>query len=164
MISVRCTSGFSQTERSVERPTTRPGARIVPLLLVLEAALPSRLVSVRNSSLNATQLVGVGCLADSRAEPLCQGVASRTCTASSQLSQPLTSADRRPYITALRKLAPRYGFGFVDGWHKVGRRFWPGVQAAAYLSSTSPAGAAGDGDHGERSSRRLAATPRVRQS
>jgi hypothetical protein len=39
------------------------------------------------------------------------------------------------YITALRELAPRYGFGFVDGWHKVNRRFWPGVQAAAYLSS-----------------------------
>jgi hypothetical protein len=39
------------------------------------------------------------------------------------------------YITALREMAPRYGFGFVDGWHKIGRRFWPGVQAAAYLSS-----------------------------
>jgi hypothetical protein len=39
------------------------------------------------------------------------------------------------YITALKELAPRYGFGFVDGWHKVGRRFWPGVQAAAYLST-----------------------------
>jgi hypothetical protein len=39
------------------------------------------------------------------------------------------------YITALRELAPRYGFGFVDGWHKIGRKFWPGVQAAAYLSS-----------------------------
>jgi hypothetical protein len=38
------------------------------------------------------------------------------------------------YITALRELAPRYGFGFVDGWHKVGRKFWPSVQAAAYLS------------------------------
>jgi hypothetical protein len=38
------------------------------------------------------------------------------------------------YISALRDMAPRYGFGFVDGWHKVGRRFWPGVQAAAYLS------------------------------
>ena len=36
---------------------------------------------------------------------------------------------------ALRELAPRYGFGFVDGWHKVGRRFWPGDQAGAYLSS-----------------------------
>ena len=23
----------------------------------------------------------------------------------------------------------------MDGWHKVGRKFWPGVQAAAYLSS-----------------------------
>jgi hypothetical protein len=41
----------------------------------------------------------------------------------------------KAYITALRDLAPAYGFGFVDGWHKVGRRFWPGVQAAAYLSS-----------------------------
>jgi hypothetical protein len=39
------------------------------------------------------------------------------------------------YINALGELAPRYGFGFVDGWHKVGRKFWPGVQAAAYLSS-----------------------------
>jgi hypothetical protein len=39
------------------------------------------------------------------------------------------------YINALRELAPRYGFGFVDGWHKVSRKFWPGVQAAAYLSS-----------------------------
>jgi hypothetical protein len=39
------------------------------------------------------------------------------------------------YITALREMAPRYGFGFVDGWHKIGRKFWPGVQAAAYLSS-----------------------------
>jgi len=39
------------------------------------------------------------------------------------------------YVNALCELAPRYGFGFVDGWHKVGRKFWPGVQAAAYLSS-----------------------------
>jgi hypothetical protein len=39
------------------------------------------------------------------------------------------------YIDALRNLAPKYGFGFVDGWHKIGRRLWPGVQAAAYLSS-----------------------------
>jgi hypothetical protein len=39
------------------------------------------------------------------------------------------------YVTALREMAPRYGFGFVDGWHKIGRKFWPGVQAAAYLSS-----------------------------
>jgi hypothetical protein len=38
-------------------------------------------------------------------------------------------------VTALRDMAPRYGLGFVDGWHKVGRKFWPGVQAAAYLSS-----------------------------
>ena len=39
------------------------------------------------------------------------------------------------YVTALRQMAPRYGFGFVDGWDKIGRRFWPGEQAAAYLSS-----------------------------
>jgi hypothetical protein len=39
------------------------------------------------------------------------------------------------YVTALREIAPRYGFGFVDGWEKIGRKFWPGVQAAAYLSS-----------------------------
>jgi hypothetical protein len=31
-------------------------------------------------------------------------------------------------------MAPRYGFGFVDGWHKIERKFWPGVQAGAYLS------------------------------
>jgi len=30
------------------------------------------------------------------------------------------------YVTALCEMAPRYGFGFVDGWHKVGRKFWPG--------------------------------------
>jgi hypothetical protein len=29
------------------------------------------------------------------------------------------------YIDALRQLAARYGFGFVDGWQKVGRRCWP---------------------------------------
>jgi hypothetical protein len=39
------------------------------------------------------------------------------------------------YISALREMSSRYGFGFVDGWHKIGRRFWPGIQAAAYLSS-----------------------------
>lgn len=32
-------------------------------------------------------------------------------------------------------MAPRSGFGFVDGWEKVARRFWPGDQAGAYLSS-----------------------------
>lgn len=41
----------------------------------------------------------------------------------------------KAYLTSLREMAPRYGFGFVDGWEKVGRRYWPGVQAAAYLSS-----------------------------
>jgi hypothetical protein len=34
----------------------------------------------------------------------------------------------------LRELAPRYGFGFVDGWEKIGRKFWPGEQAGWYLS------------------------------
>jgi hypothetical protein len=23
----------------------------------------------------------------------------------------------------------------VDGWHKIGRKFWPGTHAGAYLSS-----------------------------
>lgn len=32
------------------------------------------------------------------------------------------------YVTSLREMAPRYRFGFVDGWHKVGRKFWPGVE------------------------------------
>jgi hypothetical protein len=39
------------------------------------------------------------------------------------------------YVAALSELAPRYGFGFVDGWQKIGRKFWPGDQAGAYLSS-----------------------------
>jgi hypothetical protein len=39
------------------------------------------------------------------------------------------------YVAALCELSSRYGFGFVDGWQKIGRKFWPGVQAAAYLSS-----------------------------
>lgn len=42
----------------------------------------------------------------------------------------------KAYVTALSELAPRYGFGYVDRWwEKAGRKFWPGVQAAAYLSS-----------------------------
>jgi hypothetical protein len=41
----------------------------------------------------------------------------------------------REYVTALRELAASKGFGFVDGWHKVGRKVWPGEQAGAYLSS-----------------------------
>jgi hypothetical protein len=39
------------------------------------------------------------------------------------------------YIEALRAMAQSKGFGFVDGWHKVGRKLWPGEQAGAYLSS-----------------------------
>src|SRR6516164_6127158 len=51
------------------------------------------------------------------------------------VAEPGDVAWAKEYIGALRELAPRYGFGFVDGWHKVGRRFWPGDQAGAYLSS-----------------------------
>jgi len=51
------------------------------------------------------------------------------------VSTPDELAWAQSYVTALRELAPRYGFGFVDGWHKIRRKFWPGVQAAAYLSS-----------------------------
>jgi hypothetical protein len=40
----------------------------------------------------------------------------------------------REYVTALRAMATRYGFGYVDGWHKVGRKLWPGEEAGAYLS------------------------------
>jgi hypothetical protein len=48
---------------------------------------------------------------------------------------PAELAWARAYVEALTDLAPTHGFGFVDGWHKIGRRFWPGMQAAAYLSS-----------------------------
>lgn len=51
------------------------------------------------------------------------------------VESPAHVAWAKAYVTALRELAPRYGFGFVDGWEKIGRKFWPGVQAAAYLSS-----------------------------
>jgi hypothetical protein len=47
------------------------------------------------------------------------------------------------YVTALKELAPRYGFGFVDGWQKIGRRFWPGDQAGAYLSGYFVSGKGG---------------------
>jgi hypothetical protein len=48
---------------------------------------------------------------------------------------PVERAWAQAYVTALREMAPRYGFGFVDGWDKIGRKFWPGNQAGAYLSS-----------------------------
>jgi hypothetical protein len=51
------------------------------------------------------------------------------------VSTPAELAWARAYVTALRELAPRYGFGFVDGWEKISRKFWPGDQAGAYLSS-----------------------------
>jgi len=38
-------------------------------------------------------------------------------------------------VNALRDLAPSKGFGFVDGWQTISRKFWPGDQAGAYLSS-----------------------------
>jgi hypothetical protein len=50
-------------------------------------------------------------------------------------AQPVEVVWAESYIGALRELAPRYGFGYVDGWQKVGRRFWPGDQAGKYLSS-----------------------------
>jgi hypothetical protein len=51
------------------------------------------------------------------------------------VSTPTELAWARAYVTALENMAPRYGFGFVDGWGKIGRKFWPGDQAGAYLSS-----------------------------
>jgi hypothetical protein len=40
----------------------------------------------------------------------------------------------KAYVEALSELAPRYGFGHVDRWQKISRKFWPGDQAGAYLS------------------------------
>jgi hypothetical protein len=51
------------------------------------------------------------------------------------VGSPAELAWAKAYVDALRELAPAKGFGFVDGWHKVGRKFWPGDQAGAYLSS-----------------------------
>ncbi len=51
------------------------------------------------------------------------------------VSEPIERRWAEAYLTALAELAPRYGFGFVDGWAKLSRKFWPGEQAAAYLSS-----------------------------
>ena len=51
------------------------------------------------------------------------------------VATPAERAWAEAYVTALGDMAGRYGFGFVDGWEKIGRKFWPGVQAGAYLSS-----------------------------
>ena len=59
----------------------------------------------------------------------------RTCMGVIAVSTPTERAWAKSYVTALRDLAPRKGFGFVDGWHKIGRKLWPGEQAGAYLSS-----------------------------
>jgi hypothetical protein len=48
---------------------------------------------------------------------------------------PAERAWAEAYLHALAALASRYGFGFVDGWEKLSRKFWPGEQAGAYLSS-----------------------------
>jgi predicted nucleic acid-binding Zn ribbon protein len=48
---------------------------------------------------------------------------------------PAERAWAKAYVEALADLAPRYGFGYVDGWHKIGRKFWPGEQAARYLAA-----------------------------
>jgi len=50
------------------------------------------------------------------------------------VGQPAELAWAKAYVEALAELAPRYGFGFVDGWEKISRKFWPGGQAGAYLS------------------------------
>ena len=44
------------------------------------------------------------------------------------VAAPAEHAWAEAYVTALQEMAPRYGFGFVDGWAKIGRRFWPGDQ------------------------------------
>lgn len=51
------------------------------------------------------------------------------------VGQPAELAWAKAYVEALAALAPRYGFGFVDGWEKISRKLWPGGQAGAYLSS-----------------------------
>jgi hypothetical protein len=51
------------------------------------------------------------------------------------VSTPAERTWAEAYVRALSAMASRYGFGFVDGWEKIGRKFWPGVQAAAYLSN-----------------------------
>lgn len=51
------------------------------------------------------------------------------------VESPMERAWAEAYVSALREMSRRYGFGFVDGWEKIGRKFWPGVQAGAYLSS-----------------------------
>jgi hypothetical protein len=50
------------------------------------------------------------------------------------VSSPEERVWARVYVEALRELAPRYGFGYVDGWQHISRKFWPGEQAGAYLS------------------------------
>jgi len=51
------------------------------------------------------------------------------------VASPAERAWAEQYVNALRDLAPSKGFGFVDGWQKISRKFWPGDQAGAYLSS-----------------------------
>jgi hypothetical protein len=50
-------------------------------------------------------------------------------------SSPVELRWAKAYVEALRAMAQPKGFGFVDGWHTVGRKLWPGEQAGAYLSS-----------------------------
>ncbi len=47
------------------------------------------------------------------------------------------------YVTALREMAPRYGFGFVDGWHKVAAGSGPGCRRLRTCRATSPGDGAG---------------------
>jgi hypothetical protein len=87
----------------------------------------------------------------SRSRDGIQGNAARACVGETQAwsrsrprgprgNDPPERAWAKAYVEALRALAPRYGFGFVDGWEKLGRKFWPGAQAAGYLAAYFVAG------------------------
>ena len=43
------------------------------------------------------------------------------------VSTPEELAWAKAYVDAFVELSPSKGFGFVDGWHRIGRKFWPGV-------------------------------------
>jgi hypothetical protein len=42
------------------------------------------------------------------------------------VTRPIEAAWAEAYVTALREMAPRYAFGFVDGWEKISRKVRPG--------------------------------------
>jgi hypothetical protein len=51
------------------------------------------------------------------------------------VSTPAKRSWAEAYVNALCELARPKGFGFVDGWASISRRFWGGLQAGAYLGS-----------------------------